>query len=72
VQAENGVTKVMFDVYERFNKSRILVYVSNDSGIKENDFNYGLSTAKLTLRDIKKMDTNWYSTIVIESKKPIN
>lgn len=63
IQDVDGVTKVMFYSYLGFTKRRIIVYTSDDSGIDEYDFNFGISEKKLNLSDVKKLDKNWYSAI---------
>ncbi len=64
VQDVDGVTKVLFYSYKGFTKSRIIVYSSDDSGIIENDFNFGVPQNKLDLGDIKRLDKNWYSATI--------
>lgn len=56
--SNNEVTEVLFFVYKGFKKAMIMVYYSDDSGVKENDF-----SAIRNPRNIKKVDDNWYSAI---------
>lgn len=62
IQKERGLLKVMFYVYLGINKDSVIVYVSDDSGIKANDFNSDLPVGKsYKFYDIKKLSSNWYS-----------
>jgi hypothetical protein len=63
VQNSGGVTKIWFDVYKGLTKIKIIVYTSDDSGIKVTDFSKG-DGYTYTYSDIKKIETNWYSATV--------
>jgi hypothetical protein len=64
VQEKAGVIKTMFYIYRGFGINKVLVYVSDDSGIHPNDFNFGLPSYTQNLGNIKKMDANWYSATI--------
>jgi len=62
VQEKANTTKIMFIIHQAFGINRVLIYVSDDSGIDVNDF--ALSSYPRNYCDIKKMDTNWYLALV--------
>lgn len=60
-QKRVGILKVLFFVYKGIADTKIIVYVSDDSGIAENDFNFLSSEYYHTYSDINKLSQNWYS-----------
>jgi hypothetical protein len=64
VQEKSNVIKIMFYIYRGFGINKVLVYVSDDSGIEPNDFNFELPSYTQNFKNIKKMDDNWYSAII--------
>jgi len=46
VQKRNDITKIMFHIYKGVAISRGLVYVSDDSGVVEDDFNFDIGSFK--------------------------
>lgn len=63
-QERNGSLKVLFYIYKDFFKSKVIVYCSDDSGVLEDDFNYGFREYNNLYTDIKKLSPNWYSTTI--------
>jgi hypothetical protein len=63
VQKKADNIKVMFYINYFFGKSKVLIYVSDDSGIDKNDFNGGLQY-NLHFSDIKKVDFDWYTATI--------
>jgi hypothetical protein len=63
VQQRSGVTKVLFYIYKGMSMNKVLIYVSDNSSINTEDFNFGIPSNKQNFSNIKKIDSNWYYAI---------
>ena len=61
VQNTDDGIKIMFYTYIGLNLMKAIVYVSDDSGVDESDFNFSITpTYNLHYENQKKLDENWY------------
>ena len=61
VQRRNGITKVMFYSYKGLMSARVIVYVSDNSGIEINDFNLDFPGYIRNYSQSRQMTSNWFS-----------
>ena len=66
IQNRNDVQKVLFYTYKGVTVTKIIVYVSDDSGIMENDFNFHSPEYNHLFSNINKLAPNWYSATLYE------
>ena len=67
VPKNDGCLKVMFFAHKDIFADKVIIYSSDDGGVKPYDFSHGLpSGMKYDFQNIKKLSENWYSAKIVK------